>query len=146
HHELLTVINKDETRRQGLRQNPWTEQGTSAVIDLGIEFKMAHRRHQMDVAQGQVNALRAGMLLDARKLATERISKGYLLAFSHGQLPERDDALDILQNVVNEHQQRRIGVEAVQLRVLLATPQHTFLAGGWAMPNDFPHMEILPAQ
>jgi hypothetical protein len=143
-HELLTVINKHEARRLGLRQNPWwTEQGPSAVIDVGIEFKMAHRRHQMDIAQGQVNALRAGMLLDARKLATERVGRAYLLAFSHGPLPNNDVAAQILQAVVAEHVLRN-DVQAVQLRALLATPLQTFLAGGWANPQGFPNP--LPVQ
>ena len=138
-HDLLSVINKHEGKRANLRGKSWKDGGASAMIDVAIEFKMAHRRHQMDIGEGQINTLRRDMLLDARKLATERIARGYLLGFSHGPRPNQNNAEGILRAVLDEHSQRRDNVQAVQLQALQVTPSDTFLAGEWEDPGLFPN-------
>lgn len=143
-HNLLMVINKDETLRSELRKKLWADDGSSRVIEVGIEFKMAHRSKNFDIKIGQINSLHNGMLLDSRKLAVERVSNGYLLGFSHGSAPDKDTAAKIIQEVIREHSKVRsdqLNVRsdplAVKLNVLLATPDKTYLSAGWRDPGAF---------
>lgn len=100
---------------------------------------MAHRRQQFDIQVGQVNSLHNGMLRDSRKLAVERISKGYLLGFSHGPSPAENRAAEIIHAALQEHAGLRNGQESVELKVLLATPHNAYLSAGWQDPNMFQH-------
>jgi hypothetical protein len=137
-HRLLDVINKCEPRRRRFRDAVvWDIDNTSAAYEVGIEFKMAYRRCAESILQGQVNALSAGMRLDARKLAVERVRIGYVLGFSHGPLPDNQSAVNVVHNTLQEYTARRENGVPTQLRVLLAKPGRTVLSQGWIDPADF---------
>jgi hypothetical protein len=114
----LTVVNKDEDRRANLRTTHARDR-CSPAIDIGIEFKMAHLAKSLRVRRGDVNKLSEGMLIDARKLAHERVKLGYLLGFSHGPLPSNEQAEEITKTCRAEFE--TISPEG-QLRILLASP------------------------
>ena len=82
--DLLTVINKDETRRQSLRALMGQPHLANPAMAAAVEFKMAHRSSSVDVGDGKINKLRQEMIIDARKLAQEQIRFSYLVGFAHG--------------------------------------------------------------
>ena len=98
-HDLLTIINKDEKRRNIIRH----ENITIPAINVGIEFKMAHWRTTLSIENGAMNKLKAGLLEDCRKLAQERIPHVYTIAFSHGKRPEKEETEDIINECKREY-------------------------------------------
>jgi hypothetical protein len=139
---LLTVINKSETSRARLRSAPgqaWPANQTSVAIEAAVEFKMAHRQWQFDVAQGQINQLRNGMLLDCRKLARERVPSAYVLGFSHGPGPSQGEATGILDACQREFLAKYDGPPAqCSLQAIIATPSDTYLSGSWTNSEAMP--------
>jgi hypothetical protein len=91
--DLLVVINKHERRRTMLR-----EATVSPVLDVGMEFKMAHVREKGQVSRGAVNVLAIGIEEDCCKLARERPAHAYVVAFSHGPDPTATRAAKILSD------------------------------------------------
>ncbi len=151
-HPYLAVMNKDETIRAGLRTCPWPADQPSPMIDRGLEFKMAHvhpfgplpRQHAVRLSD--FNAMAAGVLLDCRKLAQERVGTAYLVAFSHHTSrnwfsQEYVESLfaDCLQEWMRCYDGPP-GVTERQLRLLFVLPDRCFRWGEWE--TTFPH-EIL---
>jgi hypothetical protein len=147
-HDLITVINKHEPSRRHLRPPPgqlWANNQCSVALDSAVEFKMAHRRPQLDISQAQINDLQDGMVLDCRKLGRERVPAAYVLGFSHGPRPNRQDASIILRACNNEFASSCDGPNGrCSLRVVLATPAETFLPANWQDPGTVPGAIVLP--
>jgi hypothetical protein len=115
--DLLTVINKHETRRQVIRRK-WITSEASPAIDIAIEFKMAHHRSKRIISPGQINQLKRGMLQDCRKLKCERPARAMVIGFSHGPEPYEMDA----QSIIDECKQTWEGVRTGTLVVSIVTP------------------------
>lgn len=128
--DLLTVINKDETRRAKCR-------GASTPFDCAIEFKMAHVRDRVTVSRGALNAFVGGVLEDCRKLAHEGPTKAYVVAFSHAPGPSASDAARVLKLGLSEFV--RVS-KRDSIALLLATPTTTYVCGDWLSEAAFPNV------
>lgn len=98
-HDLLTVINKDESRRNTIRSGNMT----NPAINVGIEFKMSHLTKTLSIGKAAINKLKIGLREDCRKLAQELIPNVYIIAFSHGKLPEQEEVNDIAYECKQEY-------------------------------------------
>ncbi len=119
-HNFLEVLNKDESRRALIRNF----EDKNSKIDIGIEFKMAHCTKKDFINIGEVNTLKKGLLEDCRKLALERIPIVYLIAFSHGILPQGKEAEKIINECTLEYlKYKGIG----KISIFIITPQFKFV-------------------
>lgn len=80
---LLCIVNKDENIRKAVREIA-RKSIHSPVIEVGIEFKMAHLRAALEISDREIQELESGMIVDAQKMAQERVENGYLVGFCHG--------------------------------------------------------------
>ena len=132
--DLLTVINKDESRRQILREAVDTEQ-RPPILAAGIEFKMAHVSKQTagEPTSADLRQLEAGLLADCRKLAHERPGIAYAIAFSHtARIPDADELLAKARGQFTGHHPKG------EVRLALVAREATYTAGAWraaAFPN-----------
>lgn len=131
----LMVVNKDENRRRGLRLSVQDDGPvTSAAIEVSVEFKMLHVTKEMWVTDG-VGKFQEAMEADSRKMALEGIPEAFAVGFSHGPLPDDIMAKSVALGCINYYKRYK---PDGSIRVLLATPQATFLAGDWSDPAKFP--------
>lgn len=128
--DLLTVINKHEPRRASRRNM------APNALDHAIEFKMAHIREAEIVSQRALKDLHTGVMEDCRKLAHEEPRQAFMLAFSHPNGPEPNDATFTLRQGLAEF--ARLWQHG-SLAILLATPTDTYVSGNWRDASGFPN-------
>lgn len=132
--DLLTVINKDESRRQILRKAVDTGP-QPPILAAGIEFKMAHVSKQAagEPTSADLKQLEAGLLADCRKLAHERPGVAYAIAFSHtARIPDASELLASARGQFMAHHPKG----DVRLALIARETAHT--DGAWrsaAFPN-----------
>jgi hypothetical protein len=145
-HIYLEVMNKEEDIRSSLRINPWAGDGTSQMIERGVEFKMAHvhpvgpRPRIHGVTPSDFND--KGMILDCRKLACERVGIGYSVAFLHKPYLDWLDVpyvTGLFVKCVGEWMECYDGPDnrRDRLRLLIVSPDKCYWWGCWEV--EFPH-------
>lgn len=116
-HTWLTGINKDEKGRKEIRCMDITNK---PIIDIGIEFKMAHITKNKSISNSAIKNLEEGLLEDCRKLAQELIPYACVLGFSHGSLP----ALPETERLVTKCQQEYLKYNPKgKISIWMVTPQ-----------------------